>query len=525
MTDSSRTRALLAGIVTAGILIRIPGLLHDGLWRDEAYVYVDVIAPTVRAFLQRVIETEYHPPLYFLMSYVWVRLAGTSELSLKALPFLFSVLTIPAVYRLGTVAGSTAIGLLAAAMCAVSPLVILESGDYLYPLMGLLCTVLASLVMAGRREPLRWARFVAIVVVTTLTVFTQYGALFYVPMLAVWALGSPRGVRHGGAVAAALVLGALPFVAWVPTLLSQPDPYFVKSPWAPGNPLFVPPPNALDKLDFFAWTIVRSLPLWPEKLAIVLGLFFAAAFATLARSRRINSDAIAMGVMYALALALVSGAGRLNVRYIVPFEGLLYVFLAWIVAAWFERSTLEHPSRWARWGAAVTVTLCVIIVIENVIFALHTATMAKSGIRTFVASQPLDPATLYVIAPDYLTATFAFYARHSQVAYAAFGQTDHPEIFRFGRDANVYSPGAVRSATIALGRKARPYTYLDLIVDDAGDSAKVWRGRLYRSPARRLLDSMRARYRLVAESHYSGRIESVTVYRFRTGGRREPART
>jgi 4-amino-4-deoxy-L-arabinose transferase-like glycosyltransferase len=518
LSEATRTRALLAAIVTAGILIRIPGLLHDGLWRDEAYVYVDAIAPTFAAFLHRVVETEYHPPLYFLIAYGWVRLAGTSELSLKALPLLFSILTIPAVYRLGATAGSTAVGLVAAAMYAVSPLAILESGDYLYPLMGLLCTVLAALVMSARREPLRPARVAGVAVVTMLTMYTQYAALFYVPMLTLWALSSPRGVRHGLALAGAIGLGAVPFLLWLPTFLRQPDPYFLKPPWNPGNPLFVPPPNVLDKLGFFAWTIVRSLPLWPEKLAIVLGLFLAFALVGLVMSRRINADAIAMGSFYAVALALIAAAGRLGIRYIAAFVGLLYVFLAWIVTAWSERIALERPSQWARWGAAVTAVLCLFIVTEDIVFSFHMAGMPESGIRTFVRSQPLDPTTLYVIAPDYMTATYAFYARDAKVAYTAFGQTDHPEIFRYGRGASIYSPGAVRNAIIVLGKKASTYAYLDLIVDDASDVAKVSRGRLYRSPARRLLDSMRDRYPLLAQTHYPGRLESVTVYRFRTQG-------
>ncbi len=510
-------RLLLAAIVTAGALMRIPGLLHDGLWRDEAYVYVDSIAPTFRAFLQRVIETEYHPPLYFVISYGWLRIAGTSELALKAIPFLCSVLTIPAVYRLGAIAGPTAVGLLAAAMYAVSPMAILESGDYLYPLMALLCTVLAALVMAARREVLRPARIVAIAVVTTLAMYTHYAALFYVPMLVIWALWSPRGVRHGAAIAGALVLGALPFLFWLPVLAHQPDPYLVKSALGPGNPLFEPPPNALAKLGFFAWTIVRSMPLWPEKLAIVLCAFLAVALARLVMSRQLNADAIAMGAMYAVALTLISGAGRLNVRYAVLFEGLLCVFLAWLVAAWFERIAREYPSQWARWGAVLTAVVCLFIVTEDVIFAAHTAGMPKSGIRTFVGSRPLDADTLYVIVPDYLTATFAFYARDAHVAYAAFPQSDHPEIFKFGNDASPYAPGAVANAVNRVSSRARGDDYIDVIVDDTADLEKVSNGRVYRSPTREFLDSMKARFPLVARTRYPGRMESVTVYRLRAG--------
>lgn len=518
-SDGNRVRLLLAGILTAGALIRVPGLLHDGFWRDEAYVYVDAIAPTFREFLHRVIVTEYHPPLYFLISYLWLRLVGTSELALKAIPFACSILTIAAVYRLGAIAVSTGVGLLAAAMYAISPMAISESGDYLYPLMGLLCTVLASLVMIERREPLRPGRFAAIAVVTALTMFTHYAALFYVPMLVVWALCSPRGVRHGAAVAGALVLGALPFLSWVPVMLSQPDPYFLRREWSPGNPLFVPPANALTKLGFFAWTMVRSMPLWPEKLAIVLCAFLVFALVRVLLSRRVNADAMAMGAIYAAALALVSAAGRLNVRYVALFEGLLCVFLAWVVAAWFERVIQTYPLRWARWGAATTVVIALFIVTEDVVFAAHTARLPRSGIRTFVMAQPLDSATLYVVVPDYMAATFAFYARDAGVTYTAFPESSHPEIYEYGRTVNLDAPGAVANAVVRLGNEARAYRHLDLIVDDGADVQKVSQRVVYRSAAREFLDATKARYPLVGRTRYPGRLESVTVYRFRTTAR------
>lgn len=518
MNEGSRVRTLLAAIVTAGILIRIPGLLHDGLWRDEAYVYVDAIAPTFREFLHRVVETEYHPPLYFLLSYVWLRIAGSSELSLQSLPFLCSVVTIAAVYLLGRTASGAAVGLLAAAMYAVSPLAISESTDYLYPMMGLLCTLLAAAVMAGRREAPAPTRLCAVAVLTMLTTYTHYAALFYVPMLAAWALSSPRGLRHGAVLAGALVLGSLPFAFWLPTFFGQPNPYLLKAPGSPQSPLFQPPPNAAAKVRYFFWTIVRSLPLWPEALAIVLGAFFAAMLARVVTWRKVNADAIAMGLIYVCAVALVAAAGRFNIRYVAPFEGLFCVFSAWVVATWFGRMRLEHPSGWKRFGSGVTALLCLFIVAQNVIFALHTTRLPKSGIRTFVASQPLNRATLYVIVPDYMAATFAFYTQRERIAYTAFPQTDHPEIYRYG-DASRYGPNAVADAVRRLSKDANNYRYVDLIVDDDTNVQQAVDGVLERSPDRELLDALKARYRLLAQTHYPARWESITVYRLRTASR------
>jgi 4-amino-4-deoxy-L-arabinose transferase-like glycosyltransferase len=482
---------LLAGIVAAAVLIRIPSLLHDGLWRDEAYVYIDVIAPTFREFLHRVVETEYHPPLFFLISYLWLRVAGTSELALMILPFLFSILTVPVVYRLGTIASSTSTGLLAAAMYAVSPLAVMESSDYLYPLMGLLCTVLAYLVMSARREPLTPTRFASIAVVTALVTYTHYAALFYVPMLVVWALLSPRGIRHGTALAGALLLGILPFLFWLPVFLSQSYPSRE---------------SAIAKASFFVKTLVQSMPVWPQKLAELFCAFTAGALVIVARSsQRFNTDAGAMGLVFVAALLLTSAAGQLRDRYLAPFEGLFCVFLAWVVGTWFQRTRSEHPLAWRRWGAGVTVALCAFFAIEDVTFAAHNSSIPKSGIRSFVAAQPLDPATLYVIAPDYMTATFAFYARNAHVTYTGFVQTDHPEIYRFS-DTSIWNRrGIIHEAAEALRREASRYEYLDLIIDDAG-----------RKKVRLLLSTMKAHYPLVAQTHYAARFEGITVYRFRT---------
>ena len=126
----------------------------------------------------------------------------------------------------------------------------------------------------------------------------------------------------------------------------------------------------------------------------------------------------------------MSAAGRLNVDTSSRSRACLCVFLAWIVAAWFERIAHKYSPRSSRWGPVAIATVCLFIFTEDTIFALHTAGMPKSGIRTFVASRPLEPATLYVVVPDYMTATFVFYVRDPRVAYTAFPQTDHPEVFR-----------------------------------------------------------------------------------------------
>ncbi len=218
--DRNRSLILLA-IVVLAVLMRLPSLLNDGLWRDEANVYFEVSAPTFIEFLHRTAAIEWHPPLYFFIAYLWSKVGGTGEFALKVLPFAFSILTVPFVYRLGKTASSTAAGLLAAAMYAVAPAAIVVATDYLYPMVTLLYTVLAWLVTLGRREPLTPVRYGLVALATLVVVYSHYTALLYVPLLVLWALTSPKGLRHGLGLASALIAGTIPFVLWLHVFLNE----------------------------------------------------------------------------------------------------------------------------------------------------------------------------------------------------------------------------------------------------------------------------------------------------------------
>jgi hypothetical protein len=108
-------RALLAG----GLLLRLHGLDDAWLNPDEGVGFSLAAWPTWSAFWRELAENA-HPPLYYALVRLWGRLAlGPIVLRLPSL--LFGCLAIHALFLLGRRLGGLRVGLVAAALAAASP--------------------------------------------------------------------------------------------------------------------------------------------------------------------------------------------------------------------------------------------------------------------------------------------------------------------------------------------------------------------------------------------------------------------
>jgi hypothetical protein len=500
--NARRTLLLLIAIVTIGIAIRLPAFLHEGLWRDQANVFVEVTAPDFRTFLHRVMATDWHPPLYFLAAYVWTKVFGTSEWSFQSLSFLFGIATIVVTYLLAArAAASQTAGLVAAALFAVSPLAIAYASEYVYPMACFFFTLLTLLVVLARREPMTAFRWIAIAIVSMLAVYTHYTALIFIPLLAAWSLWPVRGLRHATAVCSALIGGMLTFAVWLPVLRRQLDigiPYAVH-------------PTAFGKLQFVEGMLLyamsaRSITLQWTFIALLL-----AGLVLIARKRRLNPDACACGAIF-LVLLLLETIGNLTVpRYVLGAVALLYSFCGWIVTAALPL-IVPSGARTRRWLGALGVALGIAFVAGDVQYALKLAQTPKSGIRTYLRAQAPDAHSLYVLAPDYLASTFAFYAQGTPVDIHGFVRWNRPQIFTLdGYVRDWRDPEAVSRALAAVERQAGRHDALDFIMD-ATTTRQAWHPY---AKAWRLLIELERRYSLTADSCYAGRNESICVYHFR----------
>lgn len=497
-----KLRGVVALVALAAALVRVPALLHGGIWRDEANVYVELMAPSFGDFLHRVAAIDYHPPLYFLLEYLWARIAGLNEFAFESMPLAFSVATVPVLYALGKAAGSKAAGVVASVFFAVAPLAVSYGTDYIYPLAIFANACLTLQVTIARRSAPTFESYALTAGASLLAIYSHYTALVLIPLLIVWALLSPSGIKHGARVAGALVAGALPFVLWLPVFLHQHHvglPYH--NPAQPGQSVT------------FALTALALLAPVPASLAVVA--IFAAALvpAILALSRSsLQSDCAAIGAIALAAIATVSAIGGLTaVRYVLPFCTLLYVFVAWLFVSLAAKVRRDDLAAWSRWGVPLTALFAAALVVADVRSAILDGRTPFSGMRTFLRSIPPDARTLYLIAPDYVAPDFAYYSRGTNARFIGFARLNHPEYYVLDDYEQLWNdPALMQRMLQTIAAQPRKIRYLDVVADSwAHDSYRIPFGKVHQ-----LVAELERRYPLVSRSQYAGRWEPITVYRF-----------
>lgn len=73
----------------------------EGMWFDEVYCWYIASAKMPLEFLSRIVREDYHAPLYFFILHYWMKLLGSSDVTLRMLSVIFGVLAVPAFFLLG----------------------------------------------------------------------------------------------------------------------------------------------------------------------------------------------------------------------------------------------------------------------------------------------------------------------------------------------------------------------------------------------------------------------------------------
>jgi 4-amino-4-deoxy-L-arabinose transferase-like glycosyltransferase len=208
---------LLVGIVVVAALVRFSTLGARSFWVDEAVV-VHLVELGFWEMLGDLLGgTEGTPPLYYALAWFWAELFGTGEFGLRSLSAILGTAAVPVAYLAGRELLSSRVGLVAASLFALSPLLVWHSQDARAHSLAVLFAGLSFLFfLRALREPRRatiawWAVF------SVVGVFSHYFVVFLVAAEGAWlllAFPSRRVVAAASGIAASLL-------ALLPVALAQ----------------------------------------------------------------------------------------------------------------------------------------------------------------------------------------------------------------------------------------------------------------------------------------------------------------
>jgi mannosyltransferase len=209
---------VLGGIVALAAIVRFATLDQQSFWYDEA-VTVGLLRMDFVDMLDRIPDSESTPPLYYTLAWLWAKVFGTGEVGLRSLSALLGTAFVPIAYLIGVRAASVRVGLVAAALAAVNPLLVWYSQEARVYSMLVLVSGLSFLffikLLTGdprRRTLVLWA------LISGAALATHYFAAFLVAIEAIWLLAT---AAHRRPIVIAAIGLAVVQLAHLPLLLHQ----------------------------------------------------------------------------------------------------------------------------------------------------------------------------------------------------------------------------------------------------------------------------------------------------------------
>lgn len=217
-------RWLLLLIILLAFALRVYHLDTQSIWYDEGLsIQLAQQAPAQTVTLS---ATTDHPPLHALLLGVWMRVAGSSDFSVRYLSVFCGVLVVVLAYTLGRFYDERA-GLIAAGLMAIAPLAVYYSqetrGYMLLTALIEIATLTALRLLNGDHRKRMWLAYIASL---ALAMYTHYFAAFAWAAINVGVIFTLLGQGEGRLrwfgfwlLAQFIVLAC--FLPWIPNALAQ----------------------------------------------------------------------------------------------------------------------------------------------------------------------------------------------------------------------------------------------------------------------------------------------------------------
>jgi 4-amino-4-deoxy-L-arabinose transferase-like glycosyltransferase len=461
-----RTRIVVGvgvGIVIAvGLVLRF--WTRSGLWLDEALT-VD-IARLPLDQIPNALKHDGAPPLYYYLLHFWIVLFGQSNVAVRSLSGVISVITLPVAWLCGKRFGGRAVAWTLLVLLASAPFAVYYATESrMYSLVILLtgCGFLALQRAVTKPRP---ANLVAVAVVAAALLYSQYWSVYLVGMVVIWlAVSVLRSRRHGHPEAApwpalvATLAGCVLFVPWLPTFFYQTK--HTGTPWA-APPNFSAVINAVTGFTDNQGSTLMTATNQGRLLAVIYFAMLALAVFGVGLSGRIieldlRTRPRARGVGFVVVGTLFAAiAGGILTSSAFSSRYAAVVFLPFLLLVAFGTTTLLNPR--------VRVVVVALAVVAGLVSSAQNVTTQRTQAGQVAAAINAEakPGDIIAFCPDQLgPAVYRQIQDPSQYDMITFPRRTGPQIVDW-----------VDYAT-AVG-DADPNAFADTIFQRAGNDHHIW---------------------------------------------------
>jgi len=463
-------------VLVAGGVLRF--WTRSALWLDEALT-VDIARLPVHA-IPAYLKRDGAPPLYYVVLHYWMDAFGQSDLGVRSLAAVTSLVTLPVAWlagrRLGRLAGGgtdeRAMGWVVVVLLASAPFAVYYATEArMYSLVMLLtaCGVLAVCRALERPRP---GNVIALAVIGSALLYTQYWALYLLGALGIWLLWQawrgPQTRRHPARwMLGALFLSGLSFVPWVPTFIYQA--HHTGTPWArPAN--FAAVIGAISGFTANQATLSRTGS--NQGMILAIGYFVLAALGIfgVARSRwhvdvdvRAREPGRTIGFVVLVTLVAAAAGGIISGSAFSPrYASVVFVLLVLLVG--LGTACLGDPV--VRVGVVTVVVIAGLAVgVENIWTQRTQAPQVARVLETHARR-----GDIVVFCPDQLGPSVYRYFQSTQTVRS--GRTGRFDMVTYPRGIG---PAFVDWVTYEkVVHASDPATFAGEIDRKAGTSHDIW---------------------------------------------------
>jgi hypothetical protein len=208
----------LVALVMAAAAVRLSTLGLQSLWFDEAFTPVHVFRASLSATLSHVGKTENTPPLWYLLEWAVIQVAGNGAVALRSLSALAGIATVPVTWGIANQLAGRRAAIIAGALTAASPLFVWYSQEArAYALFVFFCALAMWCCVRADAVPSRkW--LAAFAVSSALALLSHYFAVFLVVPMALWLMRRRERLLTAGLAGALIVITG---AALIPLALTQ----------------------------------------------------------------------------------------------------------------------------------------------------------------------------------------------------------------------------------------------------------------------------------------------------------------